>query len=83
VNFKDSIQYRYRRKEWFVICKEGLFSVKDDSKQRAEDKAKVEWQKHVDAGDYDKVETVSIKAAEPVSLAASINKALHPSSNGV
>lgn len=75
-NFKGSIQTKYHKKQWFVVCKQGLFSVKNDSKQKAEAEALIEWQKHIDAGDYDKVETVSMKDAKPVSLTSSINKAL-------
>lgn len=77
MNFKQAVQTRYNGKSWFVVCKKGLFSVKNAAKADAESEALIEWQKHVDAGDYDEVETVSMKGAKPVSLTSSINKALH------
>lgn len=79
-NFKQSVQTRWNGNSWFVVCKKGLFSVKNAVKADAENEAKIAWQDHVDAGDYDEVETVSMKAAKPVNLATSINKALHPRS---
>lgn len=82
-NFKQSVQTRWNGKSWFVVCKKELFSVKNTVKADAEKEALIQWQKHVDADDYDEVETVSIKDNKPVSLSESINKALYMSGKGI
>ena len=82
-NFKQSVQIRYSGKTWFVVCKEKLFCIGNAIKSIAEAEAEIQWQKHVDAGDYEKVETVSMRDAKPVSLTSSINKALHPAVKGL
>lgn len=75
-SFKQSVQIRYSGKVWFVVCKKKLFCIGNAIKSIAEAEAEIQWQKHVDAGDYEKVETVSMKDAKPVSLTSSINKAI-------
>lgn len=76
MNFKGSIKTKYQNNQWYVSCNKSLFCVKGDTKPEAEDKAKAMWQHHVDIGDYNEVQTFSVKGLEPVSLKVSINKAI-------
>jgi hypothetical protein len=76
MNFKGSVKAKYSNGKWYVGCNKNLFCAEGDSKSEAEDKAYSMWLAHVEAGDYEEAETVSMKDAKPVSLTSSINKAI-------
>ncbi|QDP67508.1 MAG: hypothetical protein Unbinned5350contig1004_15 [Prokaryotic dsDNA virus sp.] len=75
-NFKQSMKYKYVNGKWYAVCNKKLFCTEGDSKSEVEDKAYNMWLAHVDAGDYEESETVSIKDSKPVSLSESISKAI-------